>query len=357
MTQRPCRTSLSVIVLLAALALAASASAAGQSLGFNNARQMVATGPDTFALVWVEDGDVVLGERRFGARSFARRTIVTSGRGASQPAVARRGDLLVVAWVSEGEIRARVRDGGRWLPADTLGKGAAPSLAAARDAFGLVWHRDSVGSAVLFSRLGASGSWSAPVTLASGRGDTVAFASIAGGGERFVAVWKRGGGASGWSVELVHSGDGGRRWSRAVTPGSGADPAVCITGRRGVWVAHQTLGRIVVLRSNDNGHSFRREDVGDGWFAHLSCDKWKATIAWEQTTYPPRHPDTSVKSFGLAQVSPGLQVTSEPSPASANVVAATALVAGNRRVYAWIDVSASSTPLVGTLRVVSPAGA
>lgn len=353
MTRRLYLTALCAIVLLAAPTLAAPASAAEQSLGFNNTRQMVATGPDTFALVWVEDGKVVLGERRFGALAFTSRTIVASGRRVSQPAVARRGDLLVVAWADEGEIRARIRGGSRWLPADTLGEGAAPSLAATRDAFGLVWHRAGAGTAVLFSHLGASGGWSTPVELASGRGDTVAFASIAGGGERFVAVWKRGGG-SGWDVELVRSGDGGRHWSRAVTVGGGADPAVCVTGQRGVWVAHQTLGRIVVLRSDDGGRTFRRQDVGEGWFAHLSCNRGKATVAWEQTAYPPRHPDTSVKSFGLAQVNPSLQVTSEPSPASANVVAATVLVTANHRVYAWIDVSASSTPLVGTLRVVSP---
>lgn len=355
MSRRLYLTVLCATALLAAPALAAPASAAGQSLGFNNTRQMVATGPNTFALVWVEGGSVVLGERRFGALAFANWTTVASGQRVSQPAIARRGDLLVIAWVDEGEVKARVRDGSRWLPTDTLGEGAAPSLAATRDAFGLVWHRTSAGSAVLFSRLGESGSWSTPVTLASGRGDTVAFASIAGGGQRFVAVWKRGGGGSGWDVELVRSGDSGRHWSRTVTLGSGADPAVCITGQRGVWVAHQTLGRIVILRSNDSGRSFRRQDVGEGWFAHLSCDREKATVAWEQTAYPPRHPDASVKSFGLAQVGPSLQVISEPSPASANVVAATVLATGNHRVYAWIDVSSSSTPLVGTLRVVSPA--
>lgn len=342
-------------IALATVALALPAPAAAESLGFNNARQLVETGAKTYALVWL-DGErrVVVGERRVDGSAFTSERIVSEG-GTSTPAITVRGGTLAVAWVSGGSVYARVRVGGAWRPAERLGAGAAPSLAAVNGTLGIVWHsRDE--SRILFSRrtTGGFGSWSAPVTLASGSGERVSFAGLAGSGSRFAAAWKRGD-RGGWKVELRRSGDRGAHWGASRSLGEGGDPAVCLTGASRIWVGLQRRGGgISLLSSTDGGATFATRSVGDGWFAHLSCSRSRALVAWEQTRYPPQHPDESAKSFGLARVSAAGVVTALPSPASSHVASPTALLHGKRAVVAWIDTS-GGRGLFGKLRLATVA--
>lgn len=337
-----------------AVALALPAAAGAESLGFNNARQLVETGGGTVALVWLDGGRVVVGERPAGNSGFGRETVVAEGAVAT-PAIAARGETLAVAWVSGGSVYARLRVAGLWQPAERLGAGAAPSLAVAKSRLGIVWHARDEGEIVFARRsTGASGSWSAPVTLATGSGERVSFASLAGAGSRFAAVWKRGG-AGGWEVELRRSTDRGSSWGAARSLGEGGDPAVCLAGTSRVWVGLQHRGGgISVLRSGDAGATFTTRRVGDGWFAHLSCSRTRTLVAWEQTPYPPRHPDESAKSFGLALVSAGGTVKALDAPASSHVASPTALLRAASAVVAWIDTS-EGRGLSGTLRLVTVA--
>ncbi len=344
-----------LVTALAAAALALPTPAAAESLGFNNARQLVETGGKTYALVWLDsERRVVVGERRVGGSSFNSETVVAEGA-ASTPAIAGRERVLAVAWVSGGSVYARVRVDGVWRPAERLGDGAAPSLAAAGGRLGIVWHsRDE--SQILFSRrtTRGSGSWSAPVTLARGSGERVSFAGLAGSGSRFAAAWKRGD-RGGWEVELRRSGDRGAHWGATRSLGEGGDPAVCVTGTSRIWVGLQRRGGgISVLSSTDGGATFATRSVGEGWFAHLSCSRSRALVSWEQTRYPPQHPDESEKSFGLARVSAAGAVTALPSPARSYVASPTALLHGTRAVVAWIDTS-DGRGLFGTLRLATVA--
>ena len=342
-----------LVTALAAVALALPAPAAAESLGFNNARQLVETGGGTIALVWL-DGErrVIVGERRAGASAFSSETVVAEGA-ASTPAIAARGETLAVAWVSGGSVHARLRVAGVWRPAEWLGAGAAPSLAAASGRLGIVWHSRGEGEILFAHRsTGVSGAWSAPATLVAGSGERVSFASLAGAGSRFAAVWKRGD-RGGWAVELRRSGNRGTSWGAARSLGEGGDPAVCLTGKSRVWVGLQRRGGgISVLSSGDGGATFATRPVGEGWFAHLSCSRSRALVAWEQTRYPPQHPDESAKSFGLARVSAAGAVTALPSPASSYVASPTALLRGDVAVVAWIDTS-DGRGLFGKLRLAT----
>jgi hypothetical protein len=326
------------------------AAAGDESLGFNSARQMVKTGESKLAIVWVDarGTQLVIGERSLGSSALSR-IVLASGTRIQTPALTVHGRTLAVAWVEGGSVYARVRIDGRWLPEERLGAGAAPSLAAARGYLGIAWHsRDA--EKVFFSRRAVSPSadWSEPAELARAGAGAVSFASVAGSGQSFVAVWKRGG-RSAWKIELSRSDDLGRNWATARTIGAGADPAVCLRGANDVWVGHQTTrGAVFLLHSTDGGRTFASYEVGNGWFAHVSCTTGGVAVAWEQTAYPPMHPDTGVKSFGLAFVSAGGKVTPLPEPATAHVVAPSILAFGTRAAVAWIDTSASSG-LIGTL--------
>ncbi|MCC6222205.1 MAG: hypothetical protein IT201_01785 [Thermoleophilia bacterium] len=344
-----------LLVVAAAVALALPAAAGAESLGFNNARPLVETGGGTVALVWLDDERrVVVGERRAGNSGFDREAVVAEGAVAT-PAIAARGGTLAVAWASGGSVYARLRVAGVWQPAERLGAGAAPSLAVAKNRLGIVWHaRDE--SEILFARrsTAASGHWSAPSVLAAGAGERVSFASLAGAGSRFAAVWKRGGRGA-WEVELRRSADRGSSWGAARSLGEGGDPAVCLAGGSRVWVGLQHLGGgISVLVSADAGATFTTRRVGDGWFAHLSCSRTRTLVAWEQTPYPPQHPDESAKSFGLALVSAGGTLKALDAPASSHVASPTALLRDGVAIAAWIDTS-EGRGLSGALRLATVA--
>ena len=114
------------------------------------------------------------------------------------------------------------------LPSPAGAKSAEPFLSATADGnVAMSWLQrgdDSVTVALKLAMLDAGGSWSAPVSVVQSKelfvnwADFPSVVSLADG--RLLAHWlqKNGAGKYAYDVRLAQSSDGGRTWSRSVTP-------------------------------------------------------------------------------------------------------------------------------------------
>jgi hypothetical protein len=133
------------------------------------------------------DGDVKV-IRSVGADWSAPEVIDASASPASSPAVAKRGNDLVVAWTQDAILHVRTLRGGAWqpeqLPVQRSHTGGArdPVLAtSAGAAFSVAtWQQLSAGKWHVFASILGGGSWSIPTDLGEGRAPVATVNATAG---------------------------------------------------------------------------------------------------------------------------------------------------------------------------------
>lgn len=323
-------------------------------LGFNNAEQGVLAPDGTPLLVLVSDG----------AAKVARGDdpdLVTAGESPriANPAITAGTTRVVVAW-SEGAgddtvVKAAVSEtaGASFGPEQLLGRGGGPSLAASGDEVVAVWHTGAEGEPdgdIVMARLPAGAeTWSDPDAVDESAAAPL-WASVDLRGTTAVVAWRddRDGVYSVWTRT---SPDLGETWGpevHAVTAVSG-DPDVCLDPDGTIWLGYHGRGSIRLTRSTDGGTNYEPTVVvGDGWFAHLSCDTGVVAVAWEETTAPPKAPEAA-KSAGWAIYDTDLQPSARGSAGGPDAVAASVVSAGAGGLdLIWVD--APDAALAGTLR-------
>ncbi|MFA4845810.1 MAG: hypothetical protein WC654_04600 [Patescibacteria group bacterium] len=320
------------------------------NLGFNNAEQIVYNGEGT-NMIWIADGDLVLST--LSKQSEVIETRILASGDLKLPAIARDGNVLAVGWIEMNERNGKVNvivsdDGGRTLQEKELGVGKTVSIAASNDTVVAVWHENSGvnRSRILFSTW-FGGTWSAPVQVDSSDAAPL-WPSIDMSGNDIVVAW-RDDREGLYSVWMRRSTDGGLTWQdeQQMTTDLSGDPDVCITSSA-VWFVHHGKGNISIKRSDDGGETFESlENLGRGFFPHISCREDVVAVSWEQTTSGPEATD---KKAGWALVGGdgtllGTGAIDEAPTASATVYLSPDL---NTMEVFWLRV-AGSDPLQGTL--------
>lgn len=278
-------------------------------MGFNNSEQIVDAGDGT-QMVWTDGGDVVLATRSSSGAITAAKT-VQGGISATLPVIA-RGNRLAVGWTSRKAVYATVSpDGGTTFgEVVNLGSGTGLSLAASGDRLVAVWHtggHKATTSQVLFRSFDGK-VWSEPKRIDNSIAAPL-WASVAVNGDRVFVAWRD----NSTGIYLVtgrSSKDGGKTWGSEMSLATKltGDPDVCVTDSGEVWVAHHGRAKISLLHSADGATFDPPIAVGNGYFAHVSCNDAVVGVAWLETTGS--HTSTDKKAGYAVYQYDGTKITS-----------------------------------------------
>ncbi|MCC7077561.1 MAG: hypothetical protein IT198_10585 [Acidimicrobiia bacterium] len=327
------------------------------ALGFNNAEQGVVA-PDGTALLVLKRLDSVEVLRRVDGE-----VVRAGGSGRiSLPAITAGETRVVVAWVEGSDgggtvVKAAVsEDSGRSFgPEQLVGEGGGPSLTASGDEVLMVWHTGKEGEPngdIALARLPAGATaWEAEGSVDESAAAPL-WASIDAHESTVVVTW-RDNRTGPYTVWTRTSNDLGASWNpevQVLTTHSG-DPDVCIDTAGTTWLGYHAQGDVYLARMNAGETAFGEPArVGDGWFAHVSCDTDVVGVAWEETTSPSKAPEAE-KAAGWAIYDSDLGRVDGGSEGAPDAAAATIVpVAGGGLELVWIDPDGS--PLTGTLKAI-----
>lgn len=330
----------------------------GVSLGFNNAEQGVVAPDGTPLLVVMRAGSVEV------VRNWGDSTVRAGGAGKVSTAAIVAGETRVaVAWVErsgggEPVVKAAVSDdsGLSFGPEVTLGAGVGPSLTASGDEILAVWHTGAEGESdgdIMISRLAADATEWVQAGAVDDSQAAPLWASVDARGSTLVVAW-RDNRSGPYTVWTRTSNDLGATWGPEVqvTTAASGDPDVCLDGEGTVWLAYHAQGDLELRASGDGGATYSGPTrVGDGWFAHLSCDGDTVAVAWEETTAPAQAPEAD-KAAGWALYGKDMHLVDRGAEGAPSAVAATVVPAGQGELeLVWLEEGA--TALSGTLHHVA----